>query len=124
MKPLRVCAETGCPTMTSGSTCEVHQQAPRQDTRPNAGKRGYDARWQAYSTAYRKRHPWCRQCQKEGRRRKAQLVDHIQPVTSRQDPGFMDPANHQPLCRNCHSVKTHQEGKTATPKAPAPWFIA
>lgn len=120
-KALRVCATPGCPALSLSSYCPACQakQPKRVDTRAPASARGYGPRWRRYSKGYRAKHPWCRQCTREGRRSPTQVVDHIQPVAGPNDPKFWHQANHQPLCRSCHAVKTQAEGRTQQP-APAP----
>lgn len=104
-RPARVCSRHGCPQL---EPCPDHGG----EQRPNAHERGYDARWQRYVASYVEAHPWCRPCARDGRKTPTQAVDHIEPVTGPADPGFWDPANHQPICRSCHGVKTHAEGRT------------
>lgn len=118
-KAQRVCATPGCPEISVEPYCPACEakRPKRVDTRAPAAQRGYDARWRRYSTQYRKQHPWCRPCLREGRRSPTQAVDHIRPVTGCQDPGFWEPGNHQPVCRSCHAVKTQAEGRTQAPVA-------
>jgi 5-methylcytosine-specific restriction protein A len=111
-RALRVCSEPGCPAVTITGTCPDHTPAELPDTRPNAAARGYGAKWDAYSARYRKANPYCRPCQALGRATPTAAVDHIAPVTGPRDPGFWDRANHQPICRSCHAIKTHAEGRT------------
>lgn len=107
-----VCSYPGCPTLTHGGRCPVHMPARPVDRRASAADRGYDHHWARYSLTYREANPYCRQCMAEGRRTATDVVDHIVPVTGREDPGFWDPSNHQPLCRSHHASKTAQEGRT------------
>ena len=54
------------------------------------------------------REPWCRECARRGIRTRATVVDHIVP--HRGDwAKFIDPANHQSLCKICHDRKTARE---------------
>lgn len=102
-----------------------------RDGRPSAAQRGYDAKWTAYSAAYRLRHPSCRPCRDAGGHTPTELVDHIVPVTGPDDPLFWSETNHQPICRECHAVKTAQEGRTAKHRvtasvsdvAPRKWVV-
>ena len=75
--------------------------------RLSAHKRGYDRQWARYSKAYRKANPWCVKCLPK--LTPAQCVDHIIPAQGKDDPDFYNPDNHQPLCHQCHSIKTAQE---------------
>lgn len=82
------------------------QRIRERDTRPARQERGYDRRWELYSTAYRMRHPLCVHCRKRGRVTLASCVDHIEPVTGPDDPLFWVASNHQGLCHSCHNRKT------------------
>lgn len=54
------------------------------------------------------REPFCRECAKRGIRTRATVVDHIKP--HRGDWRlFVDPANHQSLCKHHHDQKTARE---------------
>jgi len=113
-KPARPCAHSGCPALTTNKErlCDAHlKQRNRQldEQRGTSSERGYDSRWARYSTLYRREHPLCVECQKEGRVTPATDVDHIIPVTGPDDPLFWDPNNHQPLCHMHHSTKTATE---------------
>lgn len=74
--------------------------APRTPYR----ERGYDARWDRRSVAFRREHPFCQRCDEIGRTVLAKFVDHKFPV---QDGG----AVHCPdeglwsLCAACHGWK-------------------
>ena len=58
--------------------------------------------------------PLCVRCDKAGRVRLAQEVDHIVPLTK---GGTDDLANLQGLCRECHAAKTAEdEGKRRRPQ--------
>jgi 5-methylcytosine-specific restriction enzyme A len=65
---------------------------------------GYSYRWSKHSKRFRRENPLCAKCGRLG-----QLVDHIEPVQSQDDPGFWDPANHQTLCIPCHNIKTAED---------------
>ena len=54
------------------------------------------------------RHPLCVACLNARRITKAEHVDHIRGFKSRAE--FFDRDNLQPLCRSCHSKKTHTAG--------------
>jgi 5-methylcytosine-specific restriction endonuclease McrA len=81
------------------------QRRQREDgDRPSSGARGYGRRWQRYSSARLRVHRICVVCD-----RPAQVTDHIVPVRGPADPAFWRAANHQSLCRACHSRKTATE---------------
>lgn len=76
----------------------------RPDNRPTCRQRGYDRDWDKLRLAVMQDEPLCRRCNDDGRTVAADLVDHIQPI---EDGGErLDRANLQPLCRQCHAVKT------------------
>lgn len=89
-----------------GQDCPRHPRQRAVDTRPNAGQRGYGAKWQEYSVAYRKAHPLC-EC---GCGSPSEMVDHIVPVHGQDDPLFWDPSNHQALSDACHNRKSAADG--------------
>lgn len=70
--------------------------------------RGYDAKWDRLSVAYRRTHPFCLLCEQAGKDTLTDLVDHIIPVVDR--PGLKYQwSNLAPLCTNCHGVKGRLE---------------
>ena len=87
--------------------------ARRPERRPTSSERGYGSRWARYRKQFlsQAENALCRRCQATGRIRAATDVDHIEPVESADDPRFWDPANHQPLCHRCHSIKTNTDDR-------------
>ncbi len=72
---------------------------------PRAHKSGYDKRWRRIRNAALAGEPLCRHCAEAGRVTAAVLVDHIVPLPA----GTHDRENLQPLCQQCHAVKTTSE---------------
>ena len=117
--PRKVCLKSGCGKLTTGTYCEEHEAKRKQNkkveikkydnSRGTAASRGYNYKWQQYSKQYRKDHPLCIMCEKEGKLSLAQCVDHIKAVSGPDDPLFWDVNNHQGLCTMHHSVKTISE---------------
>ena len=108
----RLCAAPGCPKLTHAARCQAHTRENRQaydQRRGSAHERGYTWQWQKYRAAYLQREPLCRSCKAVGRFVAARELDHIKPVS--QGGSFWDPANHQPLCKPCHSAKTMREAR-------------
>lgn len=116
-KPLRPCRHPGCTALVSGGYCEAHKPV-------KAGRR-VSAQWHAWYSlpiwkenlrpAQLLREPFCRECAKRGIRTRATVVDHIKPF--RGDWAlFVDPANHQSLCKHHHDQKTAQEQAEARQK--------
>ncbi len=114
-KPLRPCRHAGCPALTREGWCPKHK--PQHRRRMSAEYHGWyllpvwtdDLR-----PAQLLREPFCRECARKyppddpRHRTRANVVDHIKPF--RGDWAlFVDPKNHQSLCKSCHDLKTAQE---------------
>lgn len=110
MKPLRPCRHPGCPQLTREGYCPKHK--------PKQAQRRVSAAWHGWYSlpiwtddlrpAQLLREPFCRECARQGIRTRASVVDHIVP--HRGDWAlFVDPANHQSLCKTCHDRKTARE---------------
>lgn len=116
-RPLRPCAQPGCSELVEKGYCEKHKKARLRDDRAydrrrgTAASRGYGYRWQKYRDLFLKQpeNVFCVKCLEKDIYELATEVDHITPVSGPDDPGFYDPANHQPLCHACHSRKTASE---------------
>lgn len=70
--------------------------------------RGYDARWDRLSIAFRKRHPFCLWCAQAGRDTLTDLVDHVLPVADRPELRH-EWSNLLALCTHHHGVKASME---------------
>lgn len=109
-KPLRPCRHPGCVRLTSEGYCAEHK--------PQKAGRRESAAWHDWYNkpiwtdrlrpAQLLREPFCRECAKQDRRMRAEVVDHIQPFRGSWAL-FVDPANHQSLCKRCHDRKTALE---------------
>ena len=90
----------------------ISPQAQRQQVdarRGSARERGYSARWDRASLAYKRQHPLCLGCEARGRTEPTTVVDHIVPHRGDQAL-FWDTGNWQPCCRTCHDrVKARLE---------------
>ena len=75
-----------------------------QNKRLSPSGRGYDRRWERYRSWFL-RQPKNIMC--VGCGNVAEEVDHIRPPKDRNDPLFWVESNHQPLCHECHSIKTY-----------------
>lgn len=71
----------------------------RNDVRPSASKRGYDATWRRLRCLQLARQPVCEVCGMP-----ATVVDHRIPL--RAGGERLDEANLQSLCERCHNRKT------------------
>ena len=111
-KPKRPCKHPGCPQLTSGHYCELHVKMHIKD-RASAFDRGYSSRWQKTSKRFLANHPFCAECERNGKLTPATIVDHIKPHRG-DEVLFWNEKNWQPLCKKCHDRKTrmndqHQE---------------
>lgn len=105
-KPKSPCRYPGCPNLCDhGVYCRDHAAYSADYMRGNAAERGYDGKWRKARTRFLRKHPLCVKCREQGKLTPATVVDHIIP--HRGDPAlFWDENNWQPLCRDCHGVKT------------------
>jgi 5-methylcytosine-specific restriction protein A len=83
------------------------EQYERHRQRTSSAGRGYDRRWRETRNAYLREHPFCEQCQADGRCRVAIEVDHVVPMSRGGDR--LDWENLQALCRPCHRQKTARD---------------
>ena len=110
LKPLRPCRHSGCPALTREGYCPQHKpsKAPRRGSAEYHGWYSLPVWTKDLRPAQLLREPWCRECAKRGVRTRATGVDHVRP--HRGDWAlFIDPANHQSLCKSCHDRKTAKE---------------
>lgn len=99
-----------------------HRPPRHREARPARGKRLYDdRRWRTLSKAFLHRFPMCRQCALMDVHTPAQCVDHIVPHKGSEALFWLE-SNWQPLCYECHGVKTAMEtlGVAAVPTIQAP----
>lgn len=79
------------------------RQTKIEPKRLSSRQRGYDARWDRLSAAFRRQNPFCRFCEQDGLRVVfCDVVDHIVPVIDRPDLRY-EWANLQSLCHGHHS---------------------
>lgn len=114
-KPLRPCRHAGCPELTRDGWCPKHR--PRHQRRTSADYHGWYMLpiWtKRLRPAQLLREPWCRECARvyppddPRHRTRATVVDHIVPHRGDWEK-FIDPANHQSLCKRHHDQKTALE---------------
>jgi len=63
--------------------------------------------WKLASKRFLEDNPLCIECQKSGRLKPSIITDHIIPKDICSDPWDSD--NFQPLCKNCHSIKSAKD---------------
>jgi len=112
-KPKKPCKYPGCPELTDGYYCAVHQKiADKQYEkygRDKVNQKFYSStEWRAVKKRHLMIEPLCRECMKDNKLIKATIVDHIIP--RRQGGAPLDDNNLQSLCWSCHSRKSAKEG--------------
>lgn len=110
LKPLRPCRHPGCAALTRESYCPAHkpQKAARRTSAEYHSWYSLPIWTDDLRPAQLLREPFCRECARRGIRTRATVVDHVQP--HRGDWGlFIDPRNHQSLCKYHHDQKTARE---------------
>jgi 5-methylcytosine-specific restriction protein A len=86
-------------------TARQHQPKPEEARR----KSPYNSRrWREASREFRKLHPLCAECRRQGRTKPAIGVDHVIPHRGNMRL-FWDTNNWESLCHDCHSAKTGRE---------------
>ena len=83
------------------------KQPRKPDARPSPSRRGYNWDWfkpGGIRDSHLRAHPLCEDCQEQGLIVAAEHVDHRDGNVANNDQ-----ANHQSLCRSCHSRKTAKE---------------
>lgn len=104
--PPRPCTQPGCPNLvTLTSRCPQHRPPPWTTTTTSAHTRGYGTTWRRTRVQVLRREPDCRYCGQP-----ATEVDHIIPL---HHGGTMNLTNLQPLCHQCHTLKTTREAAAA-----------
>lgn len=107
------CSRPGCSGLVRAGVCSVcgnlrvRVAAEHDGRRGSAARRGYDSRWRRVRLMRLAREPLCRLCAARGRVAAAVLVDHIVPI--RDGGAVLDDDNLQPLCRECHDIKTTED---------------
>ena len=100
-KPLRPCRYPGCAVLTREGYCPKHkpQKAPRRASAEYHSWYSLPIWTDDLRPAQLLREPFCRACAARGIRTRATVVDHK----------FVNPVNHQSLCKTCHDRKTALE---------------
>lgn len=109
-KPLRPCAQTGCPELTRETWCAKHKPPEKTSRRDSAAWNYlYKTKWWLETrTEQLLKEPFCRTCAVSGKRVKATVADHIKPHRGNLRL-FYDKTNLQSQCQSCHSKKTKEE---------------
>ncbi len=91
--------------------CPAAVQRRPRERRESACRRGYDRTWQRLAEAFLQVNPLCRACLDAGRATGATCVDHVRPITGKDDPTRLSWDALQALCASCHSAKTARENR-------------
>ena len=85
---------------------------PREEydkRRGSASERGYDAAWHKLREIKVKQNPLCEDCEQDGLTVIVNEVDHIIPISGRDDPLRLDMENLRSMCKTCHTRKTKND---------------
>lgn len=108
----RVCAQHGCPTLTTTSHCPTHQPKPwAGSTRRTRTSNGWQQQTEARQVMRRDARV-CHVCGQPG----ATQVDHVVPV-AQGGPDTL--ANKAPIHVDCHNAKTASEAAQGRRRANA-----
>lgn len=116
-RPLKPCGAPACSVLVRGVTyCPAHQlqyEKRRTEAKQQTHK-AYNARrdasddfykqskWRKLSVYYRKIHPLCVECKREGRVTPSRMVDHIEPYKTAPELAY-EWRNLRALCWPCHN---------------------
>lgn len=112
MRPLKPCKKPGCGVLTREAWCPQHkpQKAQRRESAQWHDWYSLDIWTKKLRPEQLMREPFCRACQALNPpvRTRATVVDHVVPHRGSWAL-FIDPLNHQSLCKNHHDQKTARE---------------
>ena len=119
-KPKIPCAYPGCPELVEGGYCEEHKKKRNQEYnkygRDEFTKYFYKSKeWLILRAEQLKLHPLCEECFKQGKIKKARIVDHIVPI--KQGGAKLDLHNLQSFC-SYHHLPIIQEVQSAHQSVP------
>ena len=112
-RPLRPCAQPGCPALVQAGRCPVHGGTgltPRGWATPSvtAPLRLRGRAWVGIRQEVLMQEPCCYLC--DGGGTEADYVDHVVPLA---EGGTDDRWNLRRICRDCHARKTGRESTRA-----------
>lgn len=115
-----ICQRCGNAVQGRCRACNKAAAKAYDKQRGTAHQRGYGARWRAYRKDFLARNPLCVWLCDDGRpcNLPATDVDHIDPVSGPDDPGFWNESGLQPLCSRHHKVKSARDGSQSYEKPP------
>ena len=95
----KLCSAPGCRRLN----CREHQRRREYDReRGGSTQRGYGIMHQRARTDVLIADPYCKICEREGRKSLAVIVDHIIPLSR---GGSQDRSNKQGVCNSCNTKK-------------------
>ena len=108
-KPKRPCSYPGCPNLTDGRYCPVHEKQEnaryeKYDRSPET-KRRYGRAWKRIRDRYVPQHPLCEVCLERGFYVPTEEVHHKLPLA---EGGTHEASNLIALCKSCHA-RIHAE---------------
>ena len=116
-RPLKRCAAAACSVLVRGVTyCDPHQREYEQrrsvqvkrthktynDKRDASDDFYKQSKWRKLSVHYRRLHPLCAECEREGRATPSKMVDHIKPYKTHPALAY-EWSNLRALCWACHN---------------------
>lgn len=104
-KPNKYCAAFPCRNLAvNGAYCTEHKpaRAPKQ-----ADDFYLSPAWRHFRNWYVSNHPFCKQCESEGRLVPVDIVDHITEI--RDGGARLSEDNAMSLCHKCHNAKSAAE---------------
>lgn len=106
---LRPCAEPRCPVLVRSGRCVAHGGERKPWVTSAATPRLRGPANQNRRKALFQREPLCRLCAAGGRVTLATIRDHIVNLKAGGAEGTIE--NEQPLCKDCHRIKTQAESR-------------
>ena len=103
-----ICRHPACGVLLdSPGYCAKHVRAI-EAKRENSSQRGYGHKWRKAREGFLRSYPLCVKHEARGQIVLATVVDHIVPHRGDKEL-FWDRSNWQPLCKQCHDIKTATE---------------
>jgi len=121
MAPPRPCPRCGALITSTCARCRRKAEAARL----SPAERGYGGDWPKVARAFLAKFPWCGQridgalhiehsrCVQHNERRRAQVVDHIVPLSA--GGARLDVTNMQSLCTSCNTAKAYEDNRRPPP---------
>jgi 5-methylcytosine-specific restriction protein A len=111
---LRACAGNLCPEIVQPperycDECRTIVDQQDRERRGTARERGYNSRWEQAALTFKRKHPLCAECLRQGRVTPGTQVDHIIAHKGDQHLFWDTKNNWQNLCVSCHSSKSARE---------------